>query len=71
VLVDPSPKDHNQALIGELPGVDWSVNCTTSGAEPLRGYPLKSAAGSTKTVIYPDFASVSLPEADCTVSDTV
>jgi len=39
VLVPPSPKVQLRDVMGELPAVDWSVNCTTSGACPLVGVP--------------------------------
>ena len=42
LLVLPSPKLHEQSVICP---VDWSVNCTSSGALPLRGDPVKSATG--------------------------
>jgi len=49
VLVPPSPKLQPHDVIGELPGADWSVNCTANGLTPLWGDPLKLAVGSTKT----------------------
>jgi len=51
LLVPPSPKVQLHDVIGELPGADWSVNCTANGLTPLWGDPLKLAVGSTKTPI--------------------
>ena len=45
MLVLPSPKNHNQSVIGDVPAVDKSVNCTVNGAFPLVGVPEKSAVG--------------------------
>src|SRR5438445_7834176 len=47
VLVAPSPKSHDQPVIGLVPGFDWSVNWTVSGADPRVGVPAKSAVGAT------------------------
>ena len=44
--VCPSPNSHSQCVGAQPAGpVDWSVNCTVSGAVPLRGAPLKLATG--------------------------
>jgi hypothetical protein len=45
VLVVPSPKFQNQAVILEDPGVERSVKVTSSGRSPVTGSAEKSAVG--------------------------
>ena len=69
MLVPPSPKLHDLLVI--LP-VEPSVKLTVNGRYPLVGIPLKLAVGGTsETVIYPVFVSVSVPPGPVTVRDTV
>jgi len=74
VLVAPSPKDHVRDEIGELPDVDSSVNCTVSGAGPLRGEPWKVAVGGrmlvSDTMMKSVCVLVLVPAAVVTASET-
>ena len=73
VDVVPSPKSQSLAVIGEVPSVEASVNCTESGGPPLSGVPEKAAAGTTGTIValmYAAFVSVVEPTPLVAVSDT-
>jgi hypothetical protein len=74
VDVPPSPNVHDHELIVAVPGVDWSVKLTVSGANPVVGEPVNSAvgaAGGVDTWTYEVLVAVSLPTVVETVRATV
>ena len=69
-----SPKSQSLPVIGEVPGVDSSVNWTERGAPPLVGVPENCAVGGTGTmvaVMYPGFVVLSGPAELVAVRDKV
>jgi hypothetical protein len=67
----PSPKSHNQTVIGADPIIVLFEKGVESGTHPPIIVVEKSTIGDVKTVMYADLLSTSLPDALETVKETV